>query len=333
MKTLCKIPVGIFVCFFVLALAPLQSHAAEVDYFTYGTVANSNVRYVKVNLEQDDAWSKTMIPPLYGDQCETAEEPNLRRSVGQNRQTEERSEENCQFTNWAYWRQPDGGFENYRFVVNANFYSQSPPYAYSNACGKALGVSIRDGAWISGQDVADRTVHDRATHTLVIYKEPVNDKRAAIVANTYDFAANLDNIQAAISGFRFMNGGNFVAQPAGISPNIPLPRTQVGVTEDGNHLVFLSINRGDNNPTAQSGDGSTLRANGKLYETFSTSQTLGVVDALTLDGSGSAQIRLSRVADQAAVLYTQPSDTRPGQPEHQCTAKFYRPVPVMMAIE
>jgi len=298
-----------------------------LGYFTYGnkdgTTPPQKIKYVKVKLE--DAWNKIAVPAL-NDQCDQEGKPNIRMSVLKNTLPAQQPNR-CDMTNLKWWRGADQQFNEYRFLVSANFYNAAGDY--NDACGQGLGVSIHDTTWISGENVDDRKVHGTDTHTLVIYNQVGREhfqKYADIVNTTYDFIANKQYIRGAIAGYRFMNNGAFVAQPIAISPNGAKPRAAVGLSQDGETLIFIAINEG----TALN-NGEDLKETGKFYKAL---DDLGAYNALNLDGAGSAQLILMEADADVALLRTKASDVRnSGQGGGDCPKRFYRPIPVVMGVE
>ncbi len=306
------------------ALTPAVVAQDTLDYFTYGTVngtqLNTNIVYVKVDLEQ--AWDKIKTPGLDG-QCVQEGKPNVRMSVLKN-VLPEQNPQFCDMENLQWWRGADQSFKNDRFVMSGNFYKSVGDY--NETCGLGLGVSLSNGTWISGESNDDRKVHETLTSTLLIFNQEGRDKfhkYAEIVASTYDFNTNRQYVQAAVSGYLFKNRGVFVAQPNAISPNGTKPRAAVGISQDGKTLIFLAINGGGENL------GDDLKETGKFYKTLGD---LGAYSALNLDGSGSAQLVLQKLDADNPLLATKPSDIR-NKLNKVCSKKFFRPIPIVIGIE
>ena len=128
-------------------------------------------------------------------------------------------------------------------------------------------------------------------------------------------------IQNAVSGFLLMRNGTAIVQPSGISPDAKLPRAAVGLSADGNRLFLVVVNPGKN---GDSDGGTTLRGLAGYLE------SLGASDAVTLDGSGSAQLYFHD-PHTGALIQSEMSDsvcnTVPVVP------RCYRPIPIFLGIQ
>jgi len=319
-----KMGLGLILVAGIWATSACDVSATEMDYFEYGslpgTVQGEEMKYVKVNLYA--AWDKISVPSLSA-ACQVLGEPNPQMSVVPNPHPAIPGD--CNVTNYGSWRDAGQPFTDYRFLTNANFFQLG--FGYNAACGNGLGVTLKDGSWISGANVVDRDVHGVTTHTLILFNLQGIlrfHKYAEIVNPHYDFAANRQYIRGAISGYSFMHNNRFVVQPPAISPGLARPRTAVGISRDGNQLIFLSINVG------RSTHGEDLTAQGSFYTAL---EALGAHDVLNLDGGGSAQLVLSEIGGGAPVLNTLPSDVRDVPAHTACAQRFYRPVPVVIGVE
>ena len=121
-----------------------------------------------------------------------------------------------------------------------------------------------------------------------------------------------------------MTNDAFQAQPIAISPNGQKPRAAVGLSENGETLIFLAINAGSALP-----NGEDLKQTGKFYKAL---RDLGAYNALNLDGAGSAELILKELDADAALLYTKASDERNAAGK-VCSKRFYRPLPIVMGVE
>jgi len=326
-RHLCTYGIGLALGGLLTAVTLPGVSAAEtvMDYFTYDTLPGNQqgerIQYVKVNLDQ--AWNHLKISERNPQLCNQGDNLNPTMSVLQNPQPA--MPQNCNFTNYTWWKGQGGQFQDYRFVVNANFFA-IPPSPFTQECGKGLGVAVNDQVWVSGEAPADRLVHNRPTNTLIVYNQEGYNQhgvRAEIVDQNYDFAANINHIQAAVSGYRFMTNGAFTTVTSKADPNNDKPRTAVGLSQNGRDLIFLSINVG------RGSLGAKLRLNDNFYKSLVLKDAY---NALYLDGGGSATLVLQN-QQGATVLSTLPSDVR-NIPDHPpCSQRFYRPAPVVFGVE
>lgn len=208
---------------------------------------------------------------------------------------------------FATWND-DSAYQT-RLKINANFYEVEDLHPYYNPCSKALGLVVSNTVIVAqpGQ------VHGSDTQSLVFFTPEAAravGHQAAIVADALQRYPG--KIQNAVSGFQLIANGQYIQQPASIDPTSPRPRTVVGLSADRNTLFVVVVNPGrDGGPDS---GGATLLPDGIVKYLL----TLGVEDALTLDGSGSAQ--LYYLESNGGTIETLPSDelNEPGL--------FYRPV-------
>jgi uncharacterized protein YigE (DUF2233 family) len=213
------------------------------------------------------------------------------------------------------------GVYNARLMVNANFFDPGRnPYLFS--CNNALGLTVSNKTLLS----PDGSVHGSPTASLIFFTPDQVRARginALIASNAYrDYGPQIQN---AVSGFRLLENGNFVEQPTAIDPNLKRPRTAVGL-KDGNTLFLVVVNPGFDDSGRPGA--TTLHGLADFMK-----RDLGVVDALTLDGSGSSQF-FYHDPDSGTEVTSKPSDTQcyemnPFFKSDHC----YRPVPVFLGIQ
>lgn len=202
-----------------------------------------------------------------------------------------------------------------RLKINANFFDVSDNRnPYYNQCTNALGLTISNKEVVS---VAG-PVHGAPTSNLAFMTaaySQAHDVWGAIVEDavaTYGAA----NIQNAISGYRLLRDNQYVPQPAAITPELYRPRAAVGISYNTHMMYLVVVNPGNDDGTADSG-GTTLPGLAAYLN------TLGAHDALTLDGSGSAQ--LDYYDPRTGARYrTRASDNGGSR---------YRPVPIFLGVE
>lgn len=196
-------------------------------------------------------------------------------------------------------------YPSVNLMFNANFYDVSGFDPYVNSCSRALGLTVSNGQIVTpkGQALSEDT------ETLVIFQPLARTGAYADIVPDPLTQFGIGKILNAVSGFRLLRNGQFVQQPFLISPSSRRPRTVVGLDRDKRKLIVVVVNTGED-----TGSGASLTALADYLK------SLGAVDALTLDGSGSAQMFY-----RGTGTTTLPSDTRPNQ-----NIKFYRPVPVFL---
>jgi len=204
-------------------------------------------------------------------------------------------------------------------LVNANFFAvkkvgEESLQPYRDLCTNAMGLSVNNHELTS----LPGSVHGTNTSSLIFfhkgYAEATQGGFAKITSNPTLSQYNLDQIQYAVSGYRLLVGGYYeVQQPEAITPNLPRPRTAMGLSVDGKRLYILTVNSGSDSK------GATLR------EMSDTIRGLGAYQALTMDGSGSAQFQYTNAAGRETK--TAPSDTLEG-----LNGYYYRPVPVVLGV-
>jgi len=143
------------------------------------------------------------------------------------------------------------------------------------------------------------------------------------------FPGNPSNIpsdfQNAVSGVPLLTNGVYTgdtaAQP---QPTCRLPRTAAGLTADGNTLILVVVNPGDDNSACNDGvAGTTLSALADYIK------SLGARDAINLDGGGSSQLYFAGLAGSRLP----PIQTKPSDYINQWDRKlYYRPVGNMLGI-
>jgi hypothetical protein len=207
---------------------------------------------------------------------------------------------------------PSGGgpwSEVYPWVnlfFNANFFDITPPRdPYSDSCSRPLGLTVSQGQIVSPAGNA----LSEPTETLVIFTPLGRTGTYADIVPQPLTSPGIGRIQNAVSGFRLLRDGVYVEQPVLIGAQSLRPRTVVGLDSEKRKLVVVVVNTGQD-----TGAGASLPALADYLI------HLGVVDALTLDGSGSAQLFYR---DRNVI--TLPSDNRPNQ-----TTRFFRPIPVFL---
>jgi uncharacterized protein YigE (DUF2233 family) len=210
------------------------------------------------------------------------------------------------------------GLYNARLMINANFFDPSRnPYEFS--CNNAEGLAVSNKTVLS----PDGPVHSSPTASLVFFTPEEVQKRginAVISPNAYRQYGPM--IQNAVSGFQLLKNGNFITQPGAIDPDLKRPRTAIGLI-NGNTLVLVVVNPGFDD---SSKPGATTLEGLADY----MKNTLHVMDALTLDGSGSSQFYYHD-PDSGTTIASKASDT-------YCPGLFnskpcYRPVPVFLGIQ
>jgi hypothetical protein len=218
------------------------------------------------------------------------------------------------YDNKSSWRT---FYPDMRFMMNANFYVVAAkgangkavnmnPYLASVPCTTALGYSI-EGGYVKSPD---GQVHGRNTYILGFPYRPGQGPDAVIEQPP---AQPQTVFEEAIAGLPLISNGLPMPAPSGITPNTPRPRSAIGVTKDGSTLIMLTVNSG--------GDKKGVTIDGLAAEMT----RLGAWNALTLDGSGSAQMSFFNGAGLG--FQTVGSDEVDG------LTNLYRPVPVIFGIE
>lgn len=209
-----------------------------------------------------------------------------------------------------------------RLMINANFWNPGIN-PHLNSCNQAQGLTVSNKTLVS----PDSTVHGQPTSSLIFFtpeEVKATGRNAKIADNAW--TAYQGKIQNAVSGFWLLRNGTFVQQPGAIDPDEKRPRAAVGLSADGNTLYPVVVNPGF--------DDSRRPGATTLHGLADYLKQLGATDALTLDGSGSAQ--LVYYDPQTTIRFaTKPSDV------NKCNVvdavlnngKCYRPVPVFLGIE
>ncbi len=210
------------------------------------------------------------------------------------------------------------GVYNARLMINANFFDPSSN-PYYNTCNNALGLTVSNTSVVS----PNGKVHNNPTASLIFFTPDQVSKRGinALIAddayNTYGA-----QIQNAVSGFWLLKDGNFVTQPVEITPDYKRPRTAVGLS-DGNTLYLIVVNPGFDDPHRPGA--TTLQGLAEYMK-----NQLHIVNALTLDGSGSSQLYYND-PDSKTTIVSKPSDDE--CPEVLGVNPCFRPVPVFLGIQ
>jgi hypothetical protein len=198
-------------------------------------------------------------------------------------------------------------------MINANFFEivdYSGPYGFP--CTRSLGLLVSNGSVVQSDTAR---VHGSPTDALVFYSEAGIDagKPLAEVVSNADLAALVARgyVHDAVSGFRMVHNGAAVPVPESVHPAAHLARTAIGLRSDRKTLVVVVVQPGpvDGDP----GDGGTSVPALAQYLI-----SLGVTEALNLDGAGSSQLRYVDASGRVTEL--PPGDERP-------TGNAYRPVP------
>lgn len=212
------------------------------------------------------------------------------------------------------------GVYNARLMINANFFDPGRnPYEFS--CNNALGLTVSNKTMLS----PNGTVHGAATASLIFFtpeEARIRGFNALIASDAYStYGAAIQN---AVSGFWLLRNDTYVNQPAAIDPDDKRPRAAVGLV-DGNNLVLIVVNPGFDNSRR---DGATT-----LQGLADYMKLLGVKNALTLDGSGSAQFYYHD-PDSGTTFASKPSDTECNDFIKKLMGEnCYRPVPVFLGIQ
>lgn len=178
-------------------------------------------------------------------------------------------------------------------AVNANFFDPC-----CNTGGQAknlIGLAVSEGQVVSPADTS-RTPIGGAPDTLAITQD--NQVRFT----TYWPGDDISGIYNAVSAGPLLvnNGQSAVSVVPADAWSASNPRTAVGLSEDGNYLLLLTI---DGRQPGVS-DGATL------YETASWLMAVGAYQGLNLDGGGSTSMVMAD-ADGDAVYLNSPSAGAP----------------------
>ncbi len=168
-----------------------------------------------------------------------------------------------------------------RFAVNANFFDigQSP---MSHECSNALGLAVSQGGLLSQYS----TFNNNPTWALVVYNTTTavtkghygEIMQGTSIANDWQGKA-----QFIISGTPLIFNGSPVTGSFSPDPNSGRARTSVGLTRDGNTMIFITQNDGVDG-------GSSSNVNATLAAMADALLQMGAYNAINLDGSGSAQM-------------------------------------------
>lgn len=176
---------------------------------------------------------------------------------------------------------------NLQVAINADFYSpwkSSGPWDYY--------PHRRDPVTVEGDAVSEgvryKTRHAKGLETLYLSK----DNRPSLTPPKDNKPWN------AVGGHRLLRNGVSQASSA-YDKTVPDPRTAVGFSPDGNTLYWVCV---DGRQTGYS-DGMTIR---ELAEYF---RSLGVRDAINLDGGGSTALVVGDSKNNSHVL-NRPIDQR-----------------------
>lgn len=207
--------------------------------------------------------------------------------------------------------QPDYGP---RLAVNGSFYHLDSGDPWRQLCTYPMGYTVSRGSLVRGEElitaynVGAPPVQFRPG-TLLFYSNNRPQGRAEI--KWYPFLGSQPTsvppgMANAISGIPLVRDG--AAVPSGPEPDTSHPRTAVGLRADNNQLVIITINAGSDN-------GTSLPALARYMI------SLGVQNAINLDGGGSAQLYYN---SGGVVVRSLPSDGTP---------PLYRPVPNFLGFE
>jgi hypothetical protein len=205
-----------------------------------------------------------------------------------------------------------------KLMMNANFFDAngSARDPYFARCTDVYGLAVGDQI-VSSPPAADPKQSPFTTDTLIFFTPAAESAAGKSVTIEPAVSATDSRIQNAVSGYRLLAGGILSVQPPGLAPGNQLPRAAVGVKADGKTVVVVVVNNGSNT------GGTTLTGLASFMK------DLGVVDAINLDGSGSAQLFYGPTGTT-----TLPSDFVPcGGGKCSGGATFYRPVPMFLGFE
>jgi len=230
----------------------------------------------------------------------------------------------CQMNLMGYWnvlysipKWSEMDIYKSRLKINANFFDVSRINPYNYPCTNGLGLTISN----KEQTSAPGPVHGVATQSLAFMTPDYTRAHNVYAVIDADVLGKYGagNIQNAVSGYRLIQDGSYVEQPEPITPDLYRPRSALGLSRDGFFLYLVVVNPGNDDGGAGSG-GTTLRGLAHYL------RSLGAWNGLTLDGSGSAQLKYYD-PDTGASYETKPSDELPGKP-----GKYYRPVPIFLGV-
>lgn len=219
-------------------------------------------------------------------------------------------------SNGSFGKPPWSTYYTPRLMMNANFFDigSGNPNDPNVKCTNALGWTISNTQTYS----TFAQVHGGDTQTLVFYTPQSvsqNGVYAAILSNS-QVTSQRSNIQNAVSGFTLLTNGVIDDKSTGLDPTNPRARSAIGISKDGKTLILLVVNDGCDGCAYPTG-GSTIQGMGSLM------LGLGAWNALTLDGSGSAQLGFN---NGAAVFHSTGSDGYAGY------SHLYRAVPVFIGV-
>jgi hypothetical protein len=241
-----------------------------------------------------------LVMPELGAECNINPYFNVYHPVGPN------DDESLPWWVKQNWRETLGA----RFMLNTNFFDLGHG-PYKEPCTFGLGLSISEGELLSPY----RDFNGQPTYVLLIYtqQEVLNRGHYADIVDGRTVGDTWrGKVQFAFSGTLLIDGGT---PAANLSPD-PVrgrARNAVGLTPDGNTLIFITQNNGVDSGT-DSDENATLPA---LADAL---LQMGAFTAINLDGSGSAQMWF---CNNKIDFRTLPSD---GQ-------GTYRPVPIVFGMK
>jgi hypothetical protein len=224
-----------------------------------------------------------------------------------------------------------------RLAVNGSFFEVNAPKSDPNnwhswVCTHVFGYTLSNKALVRPEEkiLAYQGNAPPAlfpTATLVFYtSEGAKTRgREADIKNYPMFPGDPskvpDDFQNAISGTQLLTNGVYVGDTvAAPEPQCRLPRTAAGLTADGNHLILVVVNPGDDNFVCNDAVNGTTLGSMAAYI-----KSLGAYNAISLDGGGSAQMFYQ--SPRRPTIQTKPSDYT--SPISKLT---YRPVGNMLGI-
>ena len=187
-------------------------------------------------------------------------------------------------------------------------------HLYLNGCTNALGLAISDGALLSPY----REFDGEPTQTLFIYNAATAAQKgvaAEIVPGQTVGESWKGKVRFAISGSLLVEDGKAVASRP--DPDAARARNAVGLTADGNSLIFITQNHGED-------DDGDPRYTASLPGMAAALISVGANEGLNLDGSGSAQMWFKNNKVEFKSLPSDDANVTGG--------KGYRPVPVVVGV-
>lgn len=219
-------------------------------------------------------------------------------------------------SNGSFGKAPWTSFYTARLMMNANFFdiNSGNPNDPLVQCTTALGYTISNTVIISPFS----QVHSVDTQTMAFFTPSYSTSSGNYVdiLGQNAVVAQMQNIQNAISGFKLLSDGQYVQQPAGINPDRNHARAGVGVSKDGKTIILTVVNNGNDGGAYPNG-GVTLNGLAMLLK------SLGSENALTLDGSGSAQMGF----DNGTKAYKSV-----GSDSYDSNSNLFRAVPVFLGV-